>query len=193
MRKLFLFFSLVFLIGAHSCSVLDQAQEYQRFAQCDFSLKTVKVLDVNGIDVQKISKPEDIPMLQLMSLSQAVMSGSLPAVISIDLNARNNNTQKASISGMKWKIMLKENEFLSGVLDQSVEVQGNSQTEFPVKTNIDILKLAQSNSLNQVWDLVFADDKLNALREMGVSFQLKPMYKVGGEVIEHSSYIVIKP
>lgn len=188
-----LILSIVFLTGLHSCTVLDQAQEYQRFIQCDFSLYTVRVLDVNGIDVMNISKPEDIPFLQLMSLSQTVMSGSLPATISVEFNAKNNQAEKASISGVQWRIMLKEKEFLSGMLDKSVEVHGNSQTVFPVKTDIDILKLAQSKSLNQVWDLVFATDKKKALQEMGVSFQIKPMYKVAGEVFEYPGFIAINP
>lgn len=179
------------LIQLSSCEVLEQAQEYGRFMQCEFSLKSIEILELGGINISSISKPEDLDMMKLLALTNQVMNGSLPAKLKVNLNAKNNNTQKASISGLDWQLMLKENEFLNGNVNQQIEVQPNSMNILPINTNIDVLKLIDSKSLDQLLNFVFSKDKRLAFKDLGVGINVRPYYRLGTEVYKYPAYLKI--
>ena len=43
------------LLVTNSCSILEQAQEYERFIQCDFKLANIQVLEISGVDISSLN------------------------------------------------------------------------------------------------------------------------------------------
>lgn len=174
-----------------SCSVLEQAQEVQRFIQCDFKLDNIQVLEFGGVKISEVKNIDEIGFLTMMSLGNQIMNGSLPARISIGLKATNTNPATASIAGLGWKILMKEQDFLAGEINNSVVVQPNSSTVFPVAIDLDLYKLMESESLPAMLNFVFAENKAEELKKMGVGIKIKPYYKVGGEIQKYPGYLNI--
>jgi len=174
-----------------SCSVLEQAQNVQRFIECEFTLDNIHVVEIGDIKVSTLKSPDDIGFLGMMSLTNQLFSGSLPAKLTIDLKASNNNSSMASITGMEWKILMKEEDFLAGEINDIIEVQPYSSTVFPVHVNLDILQLFQSETLPQLLNFVFSDNKAEELKNMGVGVQIKPYYRVGSVIQKYPGYLNI--
>ena len=107
MKIVFKLFIVIGLLNFSSCEVLEQAQQYGRFMQCDFSLNNIEILEVGGVNISALKKPEELGMITILGLTNQVMNGSLPAKIRVNLNAKNNNAEKASIAGLDWQLMLK--------------------------------------------------------------------------------------
>lgn len=188
------FYLIIFLaaFSVSSCSLLEQSQEYERFIQCDFSLHSVEIIEVGGVDMSAIERPADIGMLQVMSLTQQLMSGSLPAKMEIKLNAKNSNNEKASIMGLDWQLMLEGNELLNGEIDRYVEVSPQSATVFPVTTTVDLLKIIETKSLDQLLNFVLSENKESKLGELGVAIKIRPHYRAGSQTMKYPSWLTIR-
>jgi hypothetical protein len=183
-------FLLMFL---PSCSVLEQAKEYERFINCKFSFYAIDVKEIAGISIEEFDNPEDLGLGQMMTITQMLFSGRLPAKIEITLKAENNAGEKAAIAGLDWMAMLKEEELLSGYVEHAVEVPANASVTFPVITDIDLMRLLQSESFQDIGAFVFGDKKKEELRKLGASLKIKPYYKVGSTIKKYPGYITIMP
>lgn len=192
MRQLVILFLFVGVVHLTSCSILEQAQETQRFVQCDFSLANIEVIEVGGLNIQNLQNPEEIGFLSMMSLTQQVINGSLPVNLNIGIRAKNNNVAAASITGMDWKLLLNNEDFLGGVLDKVVKIQPNSSSVFPVNVNLDLFTIFKSQNLQQLLNFAFSDNKAQELKNMGVGVKIKPHYLVGSEVQKLPAWLSIQ-
>jgi hypothetical protein len=178
----------------HSCDILEQVSETERFAQCNFALTGVRVVEVSGIDFNKVDQASDLGVGDMMTLGQRIFSGKLPAKIQVDVRAKNNNSKTAGISGMGWKVFIDEAAFVSGQLNRSVQVAPNSSTNFPILLNVDLMEMMKQESLPQILGIIFGMEDSSKLREMGIYVQIKPSYKtVGGAIKEFPTWITIRP
>ena len=193
MKKLIITLPLLFVMGLQSCSVLEQAREYERFIACDFSVAAVDIKELAGISMADLDGPDDLGIGQMMTITQRLFSGELPAKIEVGLKATNNNTQKAAITGMEWKAMLKDEELFSGYIEGEVVVLPNSATTFPVVASIDLMRLLQSDSFQEIGGFIFSPDKKAALRKIGATLKIKPYYKVGDNIQKYPGYLTIEP
>jgi len=185
---------LLLVTGTNSCDVLEQVGETERFVQCDFSLNGVRVVEMGGIDLRNVNSASDLGLGDMMSLSQRFINGNLPATLEVDVNARNSSTKVAGIAGMAWKVFLDESEFVGGQFNQSIQVFANSSTNFPIRVQVDLIKMLQSESLPKILNLIFGMKDNTKLRELGLSVKLKPAYKTSsGAVIEFPLWITIRP
>lgn len=192
MKRFFKLSIITGLLHLSSCSVLEQAQEVQRFIQCDFALEKIQVLEVGGLQVANLKSPEDIGFLNMMSLTNQVLNGTLPAKISIGIRASNNNTATASVAGFEWKLLMKGENYLNGEIDRSVEVLPQSTAVFPVNVEMDLFKVLQRESVSTLLNFVFSENKAQELKNMGIGLKIKPYYKVGAEIQKYPGYLEIE-
>ena len=193
MKKVLLITFTTFTLLFNSCDVLQQASDVVQFAQCDFSIDRVGMDKVGGISIKNIHKPEDLNPMELIGLTQQVISGSLPVTLDVNIKASNNQSLKAGISGLDWELYMKDKRYGGGKLNQAVEVLPGQSTTFPVSVNFDLLKLVTGDNLQQILDLVFHINDKEKLKQLDLKLQLKPYYRVGSEVQEYPGYIVVRP
>jgi hypothetical protein len=183
------FVFLTFFIS--SCSLLQQAKEYKRFVQCDFSLGSVQIDEIGGINISAFENPEQLGMLAVMSLTQQLFNGSIPSKFTITIKATNNSAEKAAVAGFDWILEKQEEQLLSGTLDQPVEVSPNGENSFTINTEIDILKLFRSKSLDTLLGFVFSDNKEKELSNLGITIRIRPYYKLGSSVHKYPGFLTI--
>jgi hypothetical protein len=193
MKKLLLITFTAFTLLFTSCDVLQQASDVVQFAQCDFSVDKVGMVKVGNVSIKNIQRPEDLNPLELVGLTQQLMSGSLPVTLDVAIKATNNQSQKAGISGLDWELYMKDTRYGGGKLNQAVEVLPGQSTTFPVSVSFDLLKLVTGNNLQQILDLVFNINDKEKLKQLDLKLQLKPYYRVGSEVQEYPGYITVRP
>jgi len=193
MKNKILFILLIGLFSINSCDVLQQASDVVQFVQCDFSIDHVKVEKIGGVSLANIKKPEDLGVINMMSLTQQVLAGSLSTTLNVGIKATNNQSLKAGISGLDWELYMKENKYGAGMINESVEILPYNSTIFPVTVEFDLLKLVTSDNIQQILDLVFDIDNKEKLNQLDLQLRLKPFYKVGSQVQEYPGFITIRP
>jgi len=176
-----------------SCDALQQVSDTATFVQCDFSLANVGIDKIGGVSLANVNKPDDIGMLNMMSLAQQVMAGSLPTTLNVGIKAKNNQSVKAGISGLAWELYMKDQKYGAGMINDAVEILPNSSTVFPVSVEFDILNIVTSSNIQQILDIVFDVDNKDKLNELDLQLRLKPSYKVGTQVQEYPGYITVRP
>ena len=190
-RLLTLLISTIFITS--SCSILEQAQEYERFIQCDFKLANIKVLEISGVDISSATNKGDLGMMDMISITQQIFSGEFPAKLSIGLKATNNDFQKAAIAGLDWKIIMEQQEVLAGMVDQQVVIEPQSTTTFPVILEVDLIKLLRSESLPRIMAFAFGQNQFEEISKLGAEIKIKPYYNTKSGIKKYPGYLTIKP
>jgi hypothetical protein len=193
MNKLFLGLLSGIFLTFSSCSILEQAQEYERFIQCDFSLSNIQVLEISGIDISSLSSKGDLSMMDMMAITKQIFSNNFPATLSINLKASNKDLQQASIAGLDWKILMDNEELVSGLVDQEVLVKPQSSTTFPVIVQVDLMKLLRSESLGKIMAFAFGENQYQEISKLGAEIKIKPYYKTKSGIKKYPGYLSIKP
>lgn len=195
MRKFKLLVMLFLVLTlTNSCDVLEQIGETERFAQCEFDLTGVRVVKVGGVDFQHIRSASDLNLGDMMTLTQRLFNGNMPATLEVDVNARNHNQKTARISGMAWKVYLKELEFVGGRMDRGVEVNPNSAVNFPIQVQVDLVEMLHQESLPEMLNVVFGMHDNSKLKALGLSVKIKPAYRTAaGNTNELPFWITINP
>ncbi|MBL6944970.1 MAG: hypothetical protein ISR56_11470 [Bacteroidales bacterium] len=192
MKKLFALFIFLVIISS-SCEVLEQISEVNRFAQCDFSIRNVQITKLGEIDVSKYKSASDLGFTEMLLLGQQLLSSELPAVLSVDIMAMNNQTSKAAISGLQWQLLMKDEQYGGGKLNQYVEVLPGHTTNFPVHVEFNLLKLLASENLQSIINLVFDIENKEKLKKLDIVLKVKPYYKYGNSIREYPGYLTIRP
>lgn len=193
MRNVLIIALFAGLLTLGSCDALQQVSDTATFVQCDFSVADVKVDKIGGVSLANIKKPDDVGMLNMMSLAQQAMGGSLPTTLSVGIKATNNQSRVAGISGLAWELYMKDQEYGAGMINEAVTISPNSSTVFPVSVEFDILNIVTSSNIQQILDIVFNVDNQDKLNELDLELQLKPYYRVGSQVQEYPGVITIRP
>ncbi len=192
MKKIFLSVLFVTLIIS-SCDVLDQMAEVKRFAQCQFSIESVNVDKLGGIEIKDYTKASDLNLPELMMLGQKLISGKLTADMIVTIKARNYESKKAAISGVEWQLYMKDEQYSNGRIDEYVEVLPGQSTSFDVDVTFDILKILKSEKINTILDIVLDGNGQENLKELDIAVKVKPFYTSNGNVHEYPGFITIRP
>jgi hypothetical protein len=156
LRKIFLLLSFVFLIA--SCSVY---QTIVNLSRLQFKLGKVDNFQLGGIDISDKSKLEDFNFQDLLKLTKAFSSGSLPASFILNVEAKNPNDgtggykkTDASIKSFPWRLLINDKETVSGNISQTVFVPGTGEiTQIPLTISVDLIKLFKDKGYEELINL----------------------------------------
>jgi hypothetical protein len=188
-----IFFILVVINLLYSCNFIRQTGEMKRFVECNFAVYTVEVQEINGINIVGVKNASDLGWMNILAIGQKVLSGSLPAKMKFDIIAQNSSDKPAGIAGLDYKLFLNEELITEGSLIEPINVGANSVTRFPVVADIDLVKLLNSNSSDELLDLAFGADPQTTLEQLNSRIELKPYYLSGTELKKYPGHINIKP
>lgn len=193
-RRIFYILVLTIMGLMSSCELLEQVAETERFTQCQFTLTGVRITEISGVSFENVRSASDLNLGDMMTLGQRIINGSLPAKMEVDVNARNNQSKTAGISGMAWKVFIDDAEFVGGQLNRSVQVLPNHSESFPIIVQVDLLKMLQQESLPKILNMVLGMNDNTKLRELGLSVKIKPSYKTPtGSIKQMPNWITIQP
>lgn len=156
MKKIVLIISFIFLIV--SCSVYETLVNISRL---QFKLGNVNNFQLNGIDISNKSKLEDFNFQDLLKLTTAFSSGSLPVSFVLNVQAKNPNDgtggykkTDANIKSFPWRLLINDKETVSGNISEPVYVPGTGEvTKIPLSINLDLMKLFKDKGYEDVINL----------------------------------------
>ena len=184
---------VIITVLGQSCGLLNQAGEYERFVNSNFTLSYVEVVEIGGVDVSDIDNKAGLNVGDIMTLTGRMFSGGMPSRLKAYIKVENNTDEIAAISGMEWKLLMKDVEYANGLIDNRVEVKPHSSKTFPVKADVDLLKVLQSESLPQILKVVFNINDVEEVKKLGIELKIKPYYKSGTKLKKYPGYISLKP
>ncbi len=187
---LLVFTSVIFL---HSCGLLNQASEYERFVNGNFTLIEVEVLEIGGVEISELNDASNLDAGDMITLVGRMFSGELPSKLRARVEVENTAGERAAISGLEWHLLMKDKEYANGIVDKEVVVEAHSKKEFFLKADVDFLAVLQSESLPQILKVVFNMDDSEEIDKLDIALRIKPYYKSGGGIKEYPGFITIRP
>ena len=193
MKKLLFISTIGFFLTFQSCNIIDQAYEYERFIRCDFSLVNIEVIEITNVNISSLKDKGEISMLDMINITKQIFSGEFPAKLRVGLKAENSDLQIASIAGLDWKMLMDQEDIVSGLVDNEVVVQNQSSSTFPVIVQVDLIKLLHSESLPKIMAFAFGENQYEEISKLGAKILIKPYYKTKSGIKKYPGYLTIKP
>ena len=186
MKKIYFTIAVLFLLSA--CTVI---RELVTFSKCEFRLKSVQEVKIAGINLNNKTSLKDFNFSDLASITQAVIRGSVPMNFYVDVEAKNPNSQNASIDKIEWIALVDDKEIVNGSLDQRIIVPANNGvTTIPLKFSIDLIKISNSSTAKSLAELALSVMNIGN-HNSRLTIKIKPSITVGSFMIDYPGYISV--
>lgn len=185
-------FLLTFVL-INSCSILNQAGEYERFIGSSFTIENVEATELGGVDISELDDSQGLNAGDIMTLTGRLFSGNMPLKLNVFIEVYNINDKMAAISGMDWKFMMGETEYAAGSFDDRIEVEPYSKKVFKVKTQLNLLDVLNSESLPQIIKVARNINDEEEVKKLDIKLKIKPYYKTSSGIKKLPTYITLKP
>lgn len=175
-------------MGLASCDVLTQVAQMANFANCTFNFNNVNQIQMLGINLSKGMTKENLNVTQLLSLTNAIMSKSLPVSFNVNVDVSNPNSIAAAMSKMDYILTLNGKQVVSTTMNQAVNVPANSSNVVSIPITTDLFQLFSGESAEAIVNLAFklagaSSDPVN------VGLKVKPYISVNGQQLAYPDYI----
>ena len=162
------------------------------FSKCDFRLSSVDNILLAGINVQTIQKRSELSIFDAAKLTTAFISNQLPLNLTLNVEVRNPNTQKATMNGMEWILLIDDIEMTRGKLDRRIEVMPNNQsTMMPLVLSFDLKKVLSGKSADAVINFAL-NLSGNGNKPTRIALKAKPSVVIGSMTFPYPDYITIR-
>ena len=153
--------AVLLLTAITSCSVY---QTFVNLSRIQFKLGTVGDFTLNGVNLFNKSRLSDFSAAEILRISQAVASNSLPVSFVLNVQAKNPNdgtggypNTNATLDDFPWRLLVNDNETISGGLGNPVSVPGTGEiVNIPLRINLDLVKFFRNKSYQDLIDLALA-------------------------------------
>ncbi len=160
MKKLYIY-AFILVLTVSGCSVY---QSIVNLSRLQFKLGDVNGFALNGVNLSGKSKLSDFSSIEILRISQAVASGSLPVSFVLNVQAKNPNdgtggypNTNATITDFPWRLMINGNETISGGLKNNVSIPGTGEVSIiPIQMNLDLVKFFQNKGYEDLINLALA-------------------------------------
>jgi len=175
-----------------SCGILKQSAELKTFSQCTFSVKSINVQSIAGVNVSKINKVSDLPLTDYLTLAKQAFSKNIPSKIVITINAYNPSSKTGLVNGLDWELYLKEDLYSKGIINKPIQVLPHQETLFAVVADINLKEILNSKSLPQILALIIKKNESLNLSDLDAVVRIKPWYISKNNTKKYPGFIKIK-
>ncbi len=160
MKNKYLYILMLF-ITMSGCSVY---QSIVNLSRLQFKLGAVNGFTVNGVSLSGKSSLSDFNSIDILKISQAVASGTLPVSFVLNVQAKNPNdgtggypNTSATITEFPWRLLINDKETISGSLKNGVTIPGTGQiSNIPLQMNLDLVRFFQNKGYEDLINLALA-------------------------------------
>ena len=160
-------------------------------AELRFSGIIVSNINMAGVDVQNIKSYNDLKLTDGAKLFAAVASGTLPLNLTMNVEAKNPNTQKAALNKLDWILLIDNIEMTKGTTEKRMEIPPNGTGIFPVQATTDLAKVLTGQSAKSIVNFGLNLAGIGS-RPTRITLKAKPTVMVGSSPIVYPGYINIK-
>jgi len=144
MKKIILLL-IAILLTLSGCSIY---QTMVNLSRLNFKLGTVSNFTVGGINISNKKSLKDFNPLEIVTLTQVITSGKLPASFTLNVEAKNPNDgtggypkTDATLKSFPWRLVVDDVETISGNISSPVSVPGTGEvTNIPLSMSIDLIE-----------------------------------------------------
>lgn len=186
---LVLMMAVVLLIS--SCDILRQIEEMQALSRCEFRIHSVADIHLAGINVSQMQDISDVRPLDIMLLTNALLSNQLPLSFDLNLQVKNPNDQIASLNRLEWILFIDDMQMLEGTINERFVTGAGETTMLPVQIGFNLAEMLQGENADKIIDfgLGLAEDSGKTSRVM---VKLKPSVMVGQRSIMYPGWIEVR-
>lgn len=174
--------------GLASCDVMNQVAQMATFAKCNFAFNNVNDIQMLGMNLSKGMTKENLNVSQLLSLTNAIMSKSLPVTFNVNLDVSNPNSIAASMAKMDYILTLNGKQVVSTTMNQAINVPGNSKNTVSIPITTDLFQLFSGESADAIVNLAFKLAGASS-NPVNVGIKVKPYISIGNQQLAYPDYI----
>lgn len=181
---------LVMLAG---CGINKQIENAKAFEKCRYEITSADSLYVADLDVKDIIRTGNFNVLKAPRLALLLLKKEVPFEGRLNLQIKNPSSQLAAINQFEYKVLIKDHELASGLIDRTVRVQPNGGlTTVPIHINSNIYTLfADSKTQKDVADFFNGLGDDNNDTKSILTIKIKPTIGIGNKQIKYPGYITI--
>ena len=184
---------MLFGVLLSSCGIVHQSKQIERFTQSKFTVNSMVLESIMGRDVSHVKKASDLNFNDMIEFTAGFYNGNLMAQMLFNIEVNNPSDQEAAISGMDWKLLQKDQVVASGQMNKPVEVAPHGKTSFDLEAEVNLSKILQLNSVDQIFSVLSGKMSPQIIKKLGLVIKLKPYYKLNGKVQKFPGYLTINP
>lgn len=139
--------------GTTGSSALSGLGSALNLVQCDYSYNSLSNLSLSGMN---LSGSNALSLSNIATIT-SILTGnanSIPMNFTVNLDVKNPNDSKASLSGLSYNLKIDGIQFTTGSLNQSFSVAGGSTQVLPLNVGFDLATLLSGGSRNSVVNIV---------------------------------------
>ena len=173
-----------------SCDVLTQVAQMANFANCTFNFNNVNNIQMLSVNLSKGMTKESLNVTQLLSLTNAIMSKSLPVTFNVNLDVSNPNSIAASMAKMDYILTLNGKQVVSTTLNQAINVPANASNVISIPIMTDLFQLFSGESADAIVNLAFKLAGASS-NPVNVGLKVKPYISINGQQLPYPDYITM--
>lgn len=177
-------------LGLSSCDVLLQMSQMANFANCTFDFESVNSVQMLGVKLHKDMTKGDLSVGQLLQLTNALMTKSLPVTFNVNLDVNNPNSSDAAMTKMDYILTLNDKKVISTTLDDQIRVPANASNVITIPITTDLFQLFSGESADAIMNLAFKLAGASS-NPVNVGIKIKPYITVGGQQLAYPDYITM--
>lgn len=183
-RLILLCLTAITILG---CGVNKQAQQIKALEQCTYRVVSATNTSVAGTDVQKLLRNQDINLVSLPALAFGLLRKDVPLRSTLNLEITNPAGAMAAINQFDYKVLINNQELMTGFVDQKVSIAGGQSIVVPVAVNLNIYQfISNQKVMSEISDFVKGGNRKGL-----VTLKIRPSIMVGNTLVKYPGYISI--
>lgn len=164
-------------------------KKMKAFSECAFRLDKVNSIKVADVNINPNGKT-NISMPEALQLAAALSQKKLPVTLDLNIEGQNPNTIEAKMIKFDWKIKVKGDEIIDGVVNNVMTIAPQSTATVGFQTKFDLYPTVTNYSMEEVRDILN-----NVFDEEGnpkdIKILIRPYISVGKVNIPYPTFIDI--
>jgi len=170
-----------------------QLLELSRMRECTFKFKDVSNVRLSNINIQNVSSFSSLRFADAAKLLASYTSGNLPLTFTLNLEAKNPNTMKASMNGLEWIAIIDDIEIAKGNVSQNIVIPANNvATAIRISVSVNLLEVLSGKSKSAILDFGIGLAGAGNTNSR-IKIKIKPNIKVGNAYLPMPGYITLTP
>lgn len=191
MNKLWNTAWLLVLLAGFSCK---QAQDIKAFTEAKYSLRSVKDIKLNGIDVEEriqqrrgFSDEERDSLLATITSNSLELSATL--ALHVTLQEQSEDERNLTITRLKWLLEVEGEDALTGTIDETMVLQ-EGLNQLPIATPVGLTSDGKLPNYTGLSRLITLLGQRTDIREH-LTLKIKPTIQTPVGNIESPAYITV--
>lgn len=185
----FSLFAIIIMLF-QSCSELQGMMNLA--TNCEYKVSSVNNYRVAGFDVKNKKSLKDFGFLDAAKITTALVTKSLPIEMTVNVGVKNAGSTSSTIQRLEWQAFVDGQSLVNGVINEAVNIPANGNGNIPFMVQADLFEVFSGESKDMILNTaltLLSGQKTGESSKL--SFKIRPSYNIGGQVIQHPSFITI--